>query len=257
MTALLTACRAELTKVLTLALARRTLLLTPLVVGLLSLAIGRLTADALAAGRPGDAAGLEPATAFLVVLHYAQVAAILVGAWALAQEQQDSGLMTTLVAVPRRGLMLLAKALVVGGSVFLMGVASGVLALLSRCASSDCAAWVTTSAVGDGVLVLGLGTYWAVLATLTLLLGFGLRSGLASLGIMLALVLAASPYLLSHGRWARYLPDQVGARLFDLAPPLPDDLSGPQALGVLAGWILLAAAAAFSSLSGWAVGPHR
>lgn len=244
------AIHAETTKLRTLRLSLYTIVGTVIMTIGLSAGLTKLIDEAYKSGHPEDAAGLESGSAFLVILHYGQIGVILLAAWVVHQENEQGSLRTTLLSTPQRGQVFLAKAVVVA-------TASALTALLSvfgsagvRCLAVDCAAQVNGFAPNtqaEAGVLWGLVAYWTLIALFTYAIAILLRSGLAAMGSVLALVLVISTYLLNVTTLARFLPDQAGAQLYQQPPVIDGDL-GPGLGGlILAIWTLAALGAAVTT----------
>lgn len=235
--------RAELTKLLTLRLSLYTAVATVLLTIAASWLLTILIDSALRRGRPEDTAGLEPGSAFMVILNFAQIGVILLTAWVVHQEADPGSLRSTLVAVPQRGFVFAAKAVIVAVAAAATGALSAFGSAAVRCLVVDCGApqnaFAATSA--DALrMLLGVVAYWVLIALFTYALAILLRSGLAAMGIVLALTLAVSGYLARITTLARFLPDQAGVQLYAPSPPPADEL-GPLGGGlVLLAWVTAA-----------------
>lgn len=206
---------------------------------------------AFRAGRPEETAGLETGSAFLVILHYGQIGVVLLAAWVMHQEADAGSLRTTLLCSPRRGTVVLAKALVVAVAAGIIGIGAALGSAGIRCTIIDCSSpsrSTSTSASAPGAfaptgagevrVLAGVILYWVLIALFTAALAMLLRSGLAALGIVLALVLAVSTQLLTLSPLARLLPDQAGAQLYQQPPVLSGDLGPLRGGTVLLAWTL-------------------
>ncbi len=250
------AVRAESTKLRSLRTPVATMAGTAAGVVLLSWAITVMTTRAYATGHPQDAAGLEPGSAFLVVLHHGQIGAILLGAWLLVEENVDRAVRSAFLAVPRRSTLYAAKVLVAAVAAAVTAAVGALGSAAVRCLATDCSApdgrFAATSTAQVRVLA-GVVVCWTLLAVLTFGLAALVRNGLVSLGVVLALVLAMSPYLLTVTPLARYLPDQAGAQLTQPGPFLAGDLGPALGLAVLAAWTVALTVAGGVSFRRWPV----
>ncbi|WP_435738248.1 hypothetical protein V5D56_06570 [Cellulosimicrobium sp. PMB13] len=244
------AVRAETTKLATLRLPVAAAVATVVLTVGLSWLVTVLTDAALDAGRPQDVGGLEPATAFLVVLHYGQIGVIALAAWSVFQESDNGAVRTTFLAMPQRIAVLLAKLTVVLVAGLGLGAVSAAGSWLARCPTT-CAPGFAGSAAADVQVLVGVAVYWGLLAVLTTAVSAVVRNGLVGMAVMLALVLAGSSYLLTLTPAAELLPDQAGSRLYQL-PPVPPDALGPAGgLAVLLVWVLVATVGGALSFRRW------
>lgn len=202
-------------------------------------------------GRTDDVAGLEPASAFLVVLHYGQVGVLLLGCWMVYEEQERASLRTSLIAVPTRHVLFLSKAVVAGAASFLVAAVSVIGSYWVRSLVVGAAA-LTDGGAQDARVLSGYIAYWTMAGVLAFALSVLMRSGLVGLGVMLATVLAVSTYLLSLTPVSRFLPDQAGAQMYQEVPPSVDDLGPRLGLLVMSLWVVAALFAGGASFRAWA-----
>lgn len=255
MTAFLRSLRAEAIKFTSLRSSRIAIFATVAVVTSAAYGVTALTHQAMISGDVSAAGGLEPESAFLMVVHYGQIGAIFLGASVFAQERDNGAVASSLLAVPDRRTFFFAKAL----SALAFGFAAAIPAVLgsyaARCAVLDCRAVgsLTSLPGGDLRLLAGYIVYWSLISLLSFLISSAFRSGIVGLCAMLALTLAISPYLLEFTSAARFLPDQAGAQLLLQDAPLTGDLGPMLGLLVLLSWIGVFAVAGFLSVRSWAV----
>lgn len=244
---LICAVRAELCKLVSLPLGRAVIVAGPVVVLAASWGLTALVDAAIRAGRAEDAAGLEPGSAFLVILHYAQIVVVLVAAVVMQQEEERGALRATVIAVPQRALIVVAKASVLAGVAAATGAFGAVGSSAARCLIVDCAdpANAFAASAGDEArILLGYSVYATLIALLTFALAVLLRSSLTAMGIVLSLALAVSAYLERVTPAARFLPDRAGAQLYLEQSPTAGE-PGPFLGGlVLLGWAAAALIAA-------------
>lgn len=235
--------RAEWTKLRSLRLPVIAVLATIIGTVAASWVLTTLIDAAIRTGRPEETAGLEPGSAFLVILHYGQIGPVLIATWIVHQEAEPGSLRSTLLSVPRRGFVLVAKATVLVLVVTATGATAVIGSAAVRCLAIDCgargAAFAPTLAA-EVALLLGVAAYWTLIALLSFALAIVLRSGLVAMCIALALPLGVSGYLLQITPLARFLPDQAGSQLYQ-PPPVPDGDFGPLHGGLIVfAWILAA-----------------
>ena len=111
MTAFLRSLRAEAIKFTSLRSSRIAILATVAVVTSAAYGVTALTHQAMISGDVSAAGGLEPESAFLMVVHYGQIGAIFLGASVFAQERDNGAVASSLLAVPDRRTFFFAKAL--------------------------------------------------------------------------------------------------------------------------------------------------
>lgn len=213
---------------------------------------GTAAARDYAAASAADRAAFDPTeTAFRAIL----IAAVLVsavGVLAVTSEYASGTMRVSATTVPRRGLLLTAKAAVVASATLVAGPPMALLSfVLSQAALA--ARGVPHAALGDpGVLraIAGTGLFAALIGLYGLALGFLLRrsAGAVSLGTFL-LLLPGMASLFPEGvaRWiVTWWPDAAGARVFTIHP-------GSEGLAPLAGIAVLAATVAVFLCAAYAV----
>lgn len=219
----------------------------PVVVAAASWGLTALVDAAIREGRAEDAAGLEPGSAFLVILHYAQVVVVFVAAVVMHQEEEGGALRATVIAVPDRTIVVAAKGSILAGVAAAMGAVGAVGSSAARCLVVDCgdpANAFAASAGEQGRVLLGYSLYATLIALLTFALAVLLRNSLTAMGIVLALALAVSAYLERLTPAARFLPDRAGAQLFLAQPPAAGEPGSVLGGLVLLGWVAAALTAA-------------
>ncbi|MFJ5265373.1 ABC transporter permease [Streptomyces sp. NPDC088387] len=140
----------------------------------------------------------------------AQIAAIAFGAMAVSSEFQGGGLRQALTAVPRRGRWFAAKATAVAVPALVVGLVTGSLSLLvGRAALGEAADGLTAAEQLRGVA--GCGIYLMLMALLATGLAALLRSGVATLSILVPFVLVVS-FVIGDaaGGATDFLPDRAG-----------------------------------------------
>ena len=188
-----------------------------------------------------DRAVFDPTSASLSGLALGQLAIGVLGVLVMTSEYTTGGIRTSLVAVPRRSRLVLAKALVVAAVALVVGTASAFGAFLVG--QAVLAHYDLSTSLGDpGVLraVLGGGFFLAFSAVL-LTIGAIVRSTPAGITGVIAFVLVLAPLsqLLpgSIGKHVHaYLPTEAG-HLIAQAHRADSDLLGPwQGLLVFVVW---------------------
>ncbi|MGW3356805.1 ABC transporter permease subunit [Streptomyces bungoensis] len=166
--------------------------------------------SALASSDPGGSTGGDSLFATFFGISFGQVAAIAFGATAVSSEFQGGALRVSLSAVPRRGRWFAAKATAIAAPVLAVGLLTGFVNL----------------AVGDAVLgsagdkitwtqglrgAVGCGIYLTLMALFAAGLSAVLRSGVATLSILVPFLLIAS-FVIGDmsGGVADFLPDRAG-----------------------------------------------
>jgi ABC-2 type transport system permease protein len=183
-------------------------------------------------------AGIAPFSATAVVLG-------VVGALALGHEYRHGLVRTTLCAVPRRGVALLAKALVV--ALWAAFVAAGTCAAAYGVGAAVLGQAWTFDLVRDGAVPRALGGF-AALVVLTALLGLALaglfRNLAAALAVLIAVPLALEPVaavllesdaMSGAAEAGRYMPFTAAQQMVAV---VPDGSSAFVPLGALGGGLV-------------------
>ncbi|MFJ6834009.1 ABC transporter permease subunit [Streptomyces sp. NPDC091209] len=219
------ALRAELLKIRTL----RSLLW-----GLLAVLAATVAFSALAGLDDSGAPDFDALFSTFLGVSFGQIAAITFGAQAVSAEYQGGALRVSLSAVPDRGRWFLAKAVAIGGPALVIGLVTGVATLV-----------VGTSVLGsraNGLTwaeelrgVVGCALYLTLMALFAAGLAAVLRSGVATLSILIPFLLIVS-FVVGGGSGsvADFLPDKAGQTVLHEAP---DGALGPwSGLAVTALW---------------------
>lgn len=204
---------------------------------------------------------LEPDTDLvrnsLVGVQIGLVAVVALGVLFIASEYRTGLIRTTLATSPQRGRVLAAKAVVLGGVVFVAGLVASVAALfgsqpLARGNGFAPPAYAHPSLSDGPVLraVVGTALFLALLALLSLAVGAVLRSTVLAIVIVVALVvvlpIVALTTSVAASNWVNRVTPNAGLAIQQTID-LPDVVIGPWAgLGVLAGY-----AAAGLGIAGW------
>ncbi|MGP4047352.1 ABC transporter permease [Streptomyces sp. 2A115] len=139
-----------------------------------------------------------------------QIAAITFGAMAVSSELHGGGLRVWLTAVPYRGRWFAAKATAVGVSALVVGVVTGFVSLgVAKLGLGAAASGLTWDEELRGAV--GCGIYLALMALLATGLAALLRSGVATLSILIPFLLIVS-FVVGDmsGSAADFLPDRAG-----------------------------------------------
>lgn len=244
--------QAEAIKVASLKTPVYTAIITVAGVIGLSWVLTMLTQRAFAAGRLEDVAGLEPGSAFLVLLHYGQIGVILFGSWLVVEEQEPGILRTSMLATPARVRLFGAKAVVAALGSSLIGVVTVLGAYGVRTLAVGTLP-LTPGGLDDVRILAGYIGYWTLLGMLAFGFSATARNGLIGLVSLLAMFLALSPYLLSLTPVARFLPDQAGAQMYQESPPVSSDLGPGLGFVTLLIWVLSAFITGALSFRTWAI----
>ncbi|MFF6878629.1 MULTISPECIES: ABC transporter permease [unclassified Streptomyces] len=154
--------------------------------------------------------GFDPLFAALSGVIPGQIAAISFGAMAVSSEFHQGALRLSLAAVPRRGRWFAAKAAVIAVPALLAGLVTALAALLVGRAGLGSAA--DTLSTGEQVRgVVGCGVYLMLMALFAAGLAALLRSGVATLSLLIPFILVVS-FVIGDatGTVADFLPDKAG-----------------------------------------------
>lgn len=139
-----------------------------------------------------------------------QIAAISFGAMAVSSEYHGGALRLSLAAVPHRGRWFAAKATAIAVPALLVGLVTAFAALVAAKAGlGSAASGLTVAEQVRGVL--GCGIYVMLMALLAAGLTALLRSGVATLSILIPFILVVS-FVIGDaaGTVADFLPDKAG-----------------------------------------------
>lgn len=207
---------AETVKLRTLPAAAWTLVLTVAGAGLLAAAFA-------AAPEAGSSADIAVRT-----VRFVQVGILVMGIWPVAHEYAGRQRCTTLLAVPRRGILVVAKMIAAAAASSLLAVLSlgtaFIVAVLAG-APSRVTAEEARSLAGAALYLALIGLLGHGLALVT-------RSLMPALVAGLLLVLILPPLLEQATAQARWLPS-AGVLLFESSDPLLGPFGGG---AVLIGW---------------------
>jgi ABC-2 type transport system permease protein len=200
----------------------------------------------------------ESAASFITWgLMFSQITALVLGTLIVTSEYGTGMIRATLAATPRRGAVLVAKGLVLSGTLFVAGIGTAVVGYLAGNWFLD-REGVGVALSDDGVLrsLLGSGLYLAGLGLFAMAAGLLIRHTAAALSIGLALVFVVGnmAFLLpgTWGEWvAKLLPGNAGSVL---VMPVAFD---PGLLSPWTGFAVFSAEVAALLLAGWLVFRHR
>jgi len=172
---------------------------------------------------------------------FSQLAICILGVLIISGEYSSGTIRATLLAVPRRTPVLVAKSIVFGALVF---VVATVTALISFVIGATILSSRIDVALGDpGVpqAIIGVGLYAAMLGVFAIAIGALLRHTAGAITAIIGFVLVLSPLaLLLPGDWGRYvysyLPTNAGQRITTTVQGPTDLLTAWQGFGVFALW---------------------
>ncbi|HEV7870138.1 MAG TPA: ABC transporter permease [Modestobacter sp.] len=190
-------------------------------------------------------------------LLFSQITALALGTLIVTSEYGTGMIRATLAATPRRGAVLVAKGLVLSGTLFVAGIITAVVGYLAGNWFLD-REGVGVALSDDGVLraLLGSGLYLAGIGLFAMAAGLLIRHTAAALSIGLALVFVVGnmAFLLpgTWGEWvAKLLPGNAGS---GVAVPVAFN---PGVLSPWTGFAVFSAEVTALLLAGWLVFRHR
>ncbi|MFJ3221830.1 ABC transporter permease [Streptomyces sp. NPDC086783] len=184
--------------------------LRPLLGALLAVPLLTASFSALAGADESDGTGFDALYSAFFGVSFGQIAAVTFGAQAVAAEFREGALRVSLTAMPDRWRWFAAKAVAVGVPALAVGlVTGGVTLAVGKAVLGSRWSGVTGAEALRGVV--GCGVYLALMALLAAGLTALLRSGVATLGILIPFLLIVSFVVGGvSGGAADYLPDRAG-----------------------------------------------
>lgn len=233
---------AELTKLLTLRSVWVTAVVTLVIVLVAAWSQAGTIGDALRSDDPALAAGLAPETVGFEWVALGLIGIMVVGVLAASSEYTSGQIATSLLAVPDRRRLFLAKAMALALLVTLIGaVTVPALSLLSQRGLGDLA--VLDGGIPVSLLLRWIGAiiYWMAMSLIAFSVAMLLRQSLIPLFALIVISQLSLLLLLLTPAFA-YLPTIAGVQLFDaglVTGGYPDAaLSGPLAAALTAAWTL-------------------
>jgi ABC-2 type transport system permease protein len=162
------------------------------------------------AGADSGGPDADPLFSAFFGVSFGQIAAIAFGTTAVAAEFRGGALSATFAAVPRRGRWFAAKAVAVGVPVMVVGLLTGGVSLaVGKAALGERAADLTWGQEVRGVV--GCALYLTLMALLAAGLAALLRSGVATLSLLVPFLLIVSFVIGDMSdSFADVLPDRAG-----------------------------------------------
>ncbi|WP_405932958.1 ABC transporter permease [Streptomyces sp. NBC_00827] len=188
------------------------------------------------AGLDGEGEDFDPLFSAFFGVSFGQIAAITFGAQAVSAEFQGGALRVSLAAVPDRLRWFAAKAVAIAIPALTVGLVTGVVSLVvGKAALGTKASGLTWSEELRGVV--GCGIYLMLMALFAAGLTAVLRSGVATLSILIPFLLIVSFVVgTASAGVADFLPDKAGQVVFHETWD-----------GVLGAWTGLAVTAAWTA----------
>lgn len=194
----------------------------------------------------------DPTKVSLSALGIAQLAVSVLGALVVTSEYGTGSIRTSLAAVPRRGRLLAAKALVLVVVMLVTGEVIAFVAFLGgQAAIGGAAPHTTLAAPHVARAVVGAGLYLAAIGLLSSAVGWVVRNTAAAISAMVALLFVLPGVIFALPTWLEqplneYWPTNAGQQVYNVS-------HGAHALGAWAGFGVLAAFAALVLLAGRAL----
>ena len=170
----------------------------------------------------------------------AQLTAVVLGVLVVSSEYSTGMIRTTVAATPRRNHVLVAKGLVLTGTLFVAGLLTAVGGYFAGNAFLD-AEGVGVPLDHDGVVraLVGNGLYLAVLALFSAALALLVRHTAAAISIGLALIFVVGNLVVlvpgTVGEWLeKLMPGNAGSAIASVTPFHPDLLGPWTGFGVFA-----------------------
>ncbi|MER6423991.1 ABC transporter permease [Streptomyces sp. NPDC001137] len=183
-------------------------------VGSLAAVLLATAAFSALAGSDTEGADFDPLFSAFFGVSFGQIAAIAFGTTAVSSEFRGGALRVTLAAVPRRGRWFVAKAGAIAAPVLGVGLATGGVSLaVGKAVLGTKADGLTWGEELRGVV--GCAFYLTLMALLAAGLTAVLRSGVATLSILIPFLLIVS-FVIGDmsGSVADVLPDRAGQVVF-------------------------------------------
>ncbi|MEU0456280.1 ABC transporter permease [Streptomyces sp. NPDC006129] len=177
---------------------------------LLALFAATTAFSAIAGASDTSDPGFDPLFTALSGVIPGQIAAVAFGAMAVSSEFHSGALRITLAAVPRRGRWFAAKTAVIAVPALVVGLVTALTAfLVARAGLGTAADGLSTGEQVRGVV--GCGVYLMLMALFAAGLAALLRSGVATLSLMIPFILVVS-FVIGDatGTVADFLPDKAG-----------------------------------------------
>jgi ABC-type transport system involved in multi-copper enzyme maturation permease subunit len=219
---------------------------------------GRFTITASGDIAPQVAAGPDPTIAQPLLGAFAGLVAVtVVAAMFITAEYRRGLIRTTLAAVPRRGQVLAAKAVVIGAVTFVLGLAAcAVLVTLGVAMLRNNGVFVyPATALTELRVTAGTAAVLAVAAVLALAIGVAVRR--SAVAVAAAIVLIVLPYLIAlynilPAGASQWLLRIAPAAAFAVQQTMPQYSQVDNAYVPAAGYYPLAPWAGFAVLCAWA-----
>ncbi|GHH72916.1 ABC transporter permease [Streptomyces sulfonofaciens] len=206
-------------------------------------AMGVVTMANTRAPSPDKAAAFDPTNNVLAGVAVGQLVIGVLGVLFVTGEYASGSISSTLAAVPRRRLVLAAKAGVFGALALAVGEAAVLLAFLAgRAALHKDVAHPSFDQPGVLRAVLLAGAYLALIGLMGVGLGALTRHTASAIGVLVGIVFVLPVLLagLTGVRIAKYFPTMIAGNSLAVAKPVADMLSPWTGFAVLCLYAVLA-----------------
>ncbi len=206
-----------------------------------TLGLGALSTNAL---HGQQFATLDPTRRVLVGFNLGQFAIGVLGVLFISAEYGTGQIRSTLAALPRRPVVLGAKAIVMGGVALVVGeILSFVTFYMGHAILAGTASHVSLSDPGVMRVLIESGIYMSLMGLIGLGIASIIRNSAGSIAtfagliLILTLILGAMPQAIQNAV-SRYLPANIGATVFSVITP--GRLQGTPVFSSQAGLVILA-----------------
>jgi ABC-2 type transport system permease protein len=219
------------------------LLLVVLTLGLTGLITGLTMAQWSKIGASSRATLIaDPVSAILgASIEFGQLTIIVLGVMAITSEYTTGAIRSSLLAVPRRPLLLAAKALVFTVLIFVLAEVVSFVAFFLGSAIMHSHVPVSLSGTNVARSVIGAGLYLTVLGLFSMAIGGLIRHTAGAIAGVIAFVIVLEPLsTLIPGTWGNhihdYLPTSAGRLVYAVRPVGGQVLPAWGGFAVFCGW---------------------
>jgi hypothetical protein len=203
----------------------------------------------------------DPIRRILVGFNLSQFAIGVLGVLFISAEYGTGQIRSTLAAMPRRPIVIGAKAIVMGGVGLVIGeILSFVTFFIGHAMLSGSASQVSFNSPGVVRVLIESGVYIALLGLIGLGIASILRNSAGSIAtfagalLILTILIAAMPTFIVNAV-SRYLPLNIGSTILSIGPP--PRLQGTPVFSSTVGLILLGVYALVLLSAGWVLMNRR
>ncbi|MCF8607248.1 ABC transporter permease [Gordonia sp. HY442] len=180
----------------------------------------------------------------------AQICAVVIGALCVTSEYGTRMVQATFAAVPSRGRVLLAKSLIVGPLMFVVGTFTALLGYFGGNYFLDAQGIGMPLAGAVARSMYGSGLFMAAIALLSIGVGFLVRHTAGTITIVLAVILILGNMVMlvpgEFGEWlGKLMPGNAGQAVSTPVPFNPDLLAAWPGFGVLVAEVIAVLAVAW------------